>query len=430
METGLCRANIAVHLLSLREATPSRRHHQCQMVAGGLGCHKSRNPWASGGLRLRAKHSSAGPGSWNGTAHGITWEADPRHAELIRKSFGVTGRSVATPGIRDKADDIEGEVPIGKEAAGRYRTKTMRAQYLSSDRPETKVECRDLARKMQQPSNLDEMGLKRSARFLGVHPRLVWPFKWQKRVTRIESWCDTDHAACIRTRKSASGCALMLGGSTVCTYSKGQAVIALWLSLKQSITGWRVRLRKCLVCKALALQGTAGAVDIFQDVYHPALNSWLQLVESPDFFMRDPVSGETLDRSITSCADGVAKGKLFKDGQDLQQLVLAEDMALSDSLQKNCTPQHTGKQGHPKERRDQLRSMRHGVFFFKLFSGKQPNTPFASWALAFWIQMSMISKWNISTIGCPSTPCICKMRSKKSVADLVSDHSANLFFVA
>ena len=28
------------------------------------------------------------------TADGITWEADPRRAELIRKSFGVTGRSV------------------------------------------------------------------------------------------------------------------------------------------------------------------------------------------------------------------------------------------------------------------------------------------------------------------------------------------------
>ena len=49
------------------------------------------------------------------TAEGITWgEADPRHAELIRKSFGVTGRSVTTPGVRDKLDDIEGEPPIDK----------------------------------------------------------------------------------------------------------------------------------------------------------------------------------------------------------------------------------------------------------------------------------------------------------------------------
>ena len=103
----------------------------------------------------------------------------------------------------------------------------MRAQYLSGDRPEIQVECRDFARKLQQPSNPDEMGLKRLARFLGVHPRLVRLFRWQKRVTRLESWSDTDHAGCIRTRKSVSGCALMLGSSTVCTYCKGQAVIAL-----------------------------------------------------------------------------------------------------------------------------------------------------------------------------------------------------------
>ena len=139
----------------------------------------------------------------------------------------MTSRSVATPGVRDELSDIEGEVPTDKEASDRYRANTMRAQNLSSDRPEVQVECRDVARKMQQPSNLDEMGLKMLARFLELRPRLVWLFKWQKRVTRTESWCHTDHAGCIRTRKSVSGCALMLDGSTVSTYCKGQAVIAL-----------------------------------------------------------------------------------------------------------------------------------------------------------------------------------------------------------
>ena len=139
----------------------------------------------------------------------------------------INGRSVSTPGIRDKVDDIEGEVPIGKEAADRCQDNTMRAQYLSSDRSQMQVECWDLARKMQQASNLDEMGLKRLARILGVRPRLVWLFRWQKRVTRIESWCDTDHAGCILTRKSFSGCARMLSGSTICTYCEGEAVIAL-----------------------------------------------------------------------------------------------------------------------------------------------------------------------------------------------------------
>ena len=77
-------------------------------------------------------------------------EADPRHAELIRKSFGVTGRSVALASETSSMTLKE-----------RFLSSKKRAQYLSSDRPEIQVECRDLARKMQQPSNLGEMGLKR-----------------------------------------------------------------------------------------------------------------------------------------------------------------------------------------------------------------------------------------------------------------------------
>ena len=74
---------------------------------------------------------------------------------------------------------------------------------------------------MQQPTNLNEMEVKRLACLLGVRPTRVWLFNWQKHITRIESWRDTDHAG------SVSGCALMLGGNTVSTYCEGHAVIAL-----------------------------------------------------------------------------------------------------------------------------------------------------------------------------------------------------------
>ena len=57
------------------------------------------------------------------TDEGMSWEADPRHAELVRKSFAVTGRSVSTPRVKDRLDDM-----LGKEAADRYRANTMRAQ--------------------------------------------------------------------------------------------------------------------------------------------------------------------------------------------------------------------------------------------------------------------------------------------------------------
>ena len=137
----------------------------------------------------------------------------------------MTGRSVATPGVRDKLDDTE-EVPIDKEAADRCRANTMRVPYLSSDRLEIQVEFRDLARKMSQPSNLDDMGLIWLVFSECVRGWLLL-LKWQTCATRTESPCDTDYVGCIRTRKSVSGCSLMLCSSTVSTYCKGQAVIAL-----------------------------------------------------------------------------------------------------------------------------------------------------------------------------------------------------------
>ena len=116
---------------------------------------------------------------------------DPLDTTTVCKAFvcwaGLWNGLIFDTWVRDRLDDIEGEVPISKEAADPHRANTMRAQYLSSDRPEIQVECPDLVRKLQQPSNLDEMGLKRLARYLGVRLRLVWLFKWQKRDTHVES---------------------------------------------------------------------------------------------------------------------------------------------------------------------------------------------------------------------------------------------------
>ena len=72
----------------------------------------------------------------------------------------------------------------------------MRAQYLSNDRPETQVECRE------QSSNLDEMGLKRLARFLGSRPTLL--VVQVAEACHAKAWCDTDHSGSIRTRKGVA----------------------------------------------------------------------------------------------------------------------------------------------------------------------------------------------------------------------------------
>ena len=42
-----------------------------------------------------------------------------------------------------------------------------------------------------------------------------------------EVWVDASHAGCLRTRKSTSGCSVILGGACTLAYSRTQAVIAL-----------------------------------------------------------------------------------------------------------------------------------------------------------------------------------------------------------
>ena len=139
--------------------------------------------------------------------------------------LGVTSRSVATPGVRDKLDDIEGEAPFDKEASDRHHANTMRAQYLSSDPPEIQVECRDLARKMQHPSNLDEVGVKRFGSF-------SWSASEAGLVVHEAKACRTHrmlvrYGPCWLYPNQEECFWLMLGSSTVSTNRKGQAVIAL-----------------------------------------------------------------------------------------------------------------------------------------------------------------------------------------------------------
>ena len=184
-----------------------------------LGCHESRNPWDPLDTTTVCKAFECWAGLWNGPL----MESPGRQILDMQSSsgnrFGVTG-PISCDTWRQRTNSL-----TLKE---RFRSTKHRqigivpTPCVHSISPVTylRYKSRDLARKMQQPSNLDEMGLKRLARFLGVRPRRVWLFKWQQRLTRTESWCGTDHAGCIRTRKSVSGCVLMLGGSTVGTYCK------------------------------------------------------------------------------------------------------------------------------------------------------------------------------------------------------------------
>ena len=170
------------------------------------------------------------------TADGITWEPDPRHAELIVKSLNITTGTAVTPlaksGSRRKDEDDpfieDGEEQLLEgEDVTTYRSTTMRMSYLSQDRTDLQRVVRELAKGMKKPTQGDWQTLKRAGRYILKYPRVVQVIKFHPSFGHLQTYCDTDHAGCIKTRKSTTGLVLMLGGAMVRSLCRGQAVIAL-----------------------------------------------------------------------------------------------------------------------------------------------------------------------------------------------------------
>ena len=161
---------------------------------------------------------------------GITWEADPRHAGLIIQELGISSGAVSTPLEKEKLgadEDDENDVELAPEDVKRYQSLVMRAGYLAQDRTDLQRAVRELAKGMKDPRERHWMQLKRLGRYLVGKPRVVQRIAYQDSFTHLTVFCDSDHAGCIRTRKSTSGAVVLLGRSQVRSLCRGQAVIAL-----------------------------------------------------------------------------------------------------------------------------------------------------------------------------------------------------------
>ena len=70
--------------------------------------------------------------------------------------------------------------------------------------------------------------MKRLARYLAAHPRLVYLFPFQKvKPGGIDVFVDTDFAGCKATRRSTSGGLAMFGAHCVKHWSKTQSTVCL-----------------------------------------------------------------------------------------------------------------------------------------------------------------------------------------------------------
>merc|ERR1739836_61195 len=132
--------------------------------------------------------------------HGIEYEADPRHVEIILKQLNIGEcKAVTTPGTRE-----EGQAKAGDEAARSveeklndekhsvYRAVVARANYLSPDRPDIGYSVKELASAMSSPCRGDWDRLKRLARYLKGRPGVVHKFAWQKPTPSLSIYSDVD----------------------------------------------------------------------------------------------------------------------------------------------------------------------------------------------------------------------------------------------
>ena len=180
------------------------------------------------------------------TEHGLEYEPDQRHAEILIKEFGVT-KAVATPGLKDeckkasdpteyneengqcdnfKKSNDEAQL-LNKTDAKRFRGCAARANYLAQDRPDIQFSVKEITRSMANPRDADWCLLKRLARYLLGAPRAVHKFHWQYVPKNVEGYVDSDWAGCLPTGRSTSGGVLRLGWHTIKTWSTTQATVAL-----------------------------------------------------------------------------------------------------------------------------------------------------------------------------------------------------------
>ena len=171
------------------------------------------------------------------TKNGITYEADPRHAELLIKSLAVGKRQVRTPGLKRKTSGVEASVdddlefadedePLTAARASLFRSCAARANYLGMDRPDLAFASKELCRRMSAPREGDLEALRRLAQYLLHAPRIVYEFKWQEHGA-LKAYVDTDFAGCLATRRSTSGGCIMHGSHLIKHWATTQKVVTL-----------------------------------------------------------------------------------------------------------------------------------------------------------------------------------------------------------
>lgn len=112
--------------------------------------------------------------SWHGNGRGslLTYEAGPRHAEIIVHEFGLQdAKRLATFVVEIEIEETE--VPLKETQATRYKSLVARANHLVADWPDLQYACREQSTVMAKPTEKCLEKLKRLGKYLKGKPRFV-----------------------------------------------------------------------------------------------------------------------------------------------------------------------------------------------------------------------------------------------------------------
>ena len=201
---------------------------------------------------------------------GICYEADPVHAKTLIEEMGLhaSSKGLDRPAAKDEKYDpgAAEEEQLGAEEARRFRSLAARANYLSQDRPDIQFAAKEVCRRMARPTQGCWDRLKKLARYLVQHPRLVLKFLDTGRLPEVvQVYSDSDWAGCQRTRKSTSGGVVVVNGTAVKSWSYTQSTLTL-SSAEAELVAFVKSAAEALGAKSLAADlGLELAVEMFVD---------------------------------------------------------------------------------------------------------------------------------------------------------------------
>ena len=136
---------------------------------------------------------------------GITYEGDDKHAKTVIAAMGLEVNSKGLDQAVTKEDaGVDESDGLEAVAAKRYRSIAAVVNYMALDRPDLQFAASVLGRSMSRPTVAAEARLKKVARYLVSHPRVVYHYEVAQLDAEVEmvAWTDSDWAGCRVSRRA------------------------------------------------------------------------------------------------------------------------------------------------------------------------------------------------------------------------------------